>query len=86
VVVATPEPVVATATVLTAPPAGGLTQGSAGVADLDALVAAQTFEVESVWKLDVATQSFLSYFPGAASFANTLTAVAAADIVTIRSK
>jgi hypothetical protein len=86
VVVATPDPVVATATVLTAPPAGGLTQGSAGIADLDALVAAQTFDVESVWKLDVATQSFLSYFPGAAAFANTLTAVAASDIVTLRSK
>ncbi len=79
------EPV-ATVAALTAPPAGGLTQGIAGTDDLTALVDAQTFDVESVWKLDVATQTFQSYFPGAAAFANTLTAIAATDIVTIRSQ
>ncbi len=79
------EPV-ATVAALTAPPAGGLTQGAAGTDDLTALVDAQTFDVESVWKLDVATQTFQSYFPGAAAFANTLTAIAATDIVTIRSQ
>ncbi len=71
---------------LVAPPAGGLTVGAASTDDINALVELQTFHVESVWKLDVATQTFLSFFPGAAAFANTLTSISATDIVTLRSR
>ena len=56
--------------VLPAPPPGGWTQGVAGTSDIEALVAAQTFDVQSVWALDLATQGFQSYIPGAPAFVN----------------
>ena len=56
--------------VLPAPPPGGWTQGVAGTSDIEALVAAQTFDVQSVWALDLATQDFQSYIPGAPAFVN----------------
>ena len=56
--------------VLPVPPPGGWTQGVAGTSDIEALVAAQTFDVQSVWALDLATQDFQSYIPGAPAFVN----------------
>ena len=56
--------------VLPAPPPGGWTPGVAGTSDIEALVAAQTFDVQSVWALDLATQDFQSYIPGAPAFVN----------------
>ncbi len=76
----------AAANVFTAPPAGGLTQGIAGTTSLQSLVVAQTFDVQSVWKLDIATQAFQVYIPGAPSFASTLKSLKATDIVTLTSK
>ncbi len=82
----TPTPTPAVALAFPAPPAGGMTQGLSGTTDIQALIAAQTFTVESVWLLDVATQAFLVYIPGAPSFVQTLTVLAASDIVTIKSE
>ena len=59
--------------VLPAPPPGGFSEGVAGTSDLEALVAAQTFEVASVWVFEPATQDFLLHIPGAPAFANSLT-------------
>ncbi len=73
-----------TANVAPAPPPGGLTQVVAGTADVQALIDAQSFVVESVWKLDVATQQFQVHIPGAPAFANTLTSLAPTDIVTLK--
>lgn len=67
-----------------APAPGGLTQVIAGTTDIQALISAQTFAVESVWKLDIATQRYLSYIVGAPDFANTLTSSQVTDIVTMR--
>ena len=74
----------AVANVAPAPPLGGLTQVVAGTTDIQALIDAQTFEVESIWKLDIATQQFLSYVVGAPAFVNTLSALDPADVVTIK--
>lgn len=54
------------------PPPGGLTQMVSGTTDIQALIAAQTFTVVAVWRLNVATQEFEVYVPGAPSIANTL--------------
>lgn len=70
----------------TVPPAGGLTQGVAATTDVEALIDAQTFAVSSVWLLDVPTQQFWVFIPGAPAFANTLTSLKAADIVVLKSK
>ena len=59
--------------VLPAPPPGGFSEGVAGTSDLEALVAAQTFDVASVWVFEPATQDFLLHIPGAPAFANSLT-------------
>ncbi len=74
------------ANVFTAPPAGGVTQSIAGTTSLQSLIVAQTFEVESVWKFDIATQVFEVYVPGAPLFANTLKSLGATDIVSLKSK
>lgn len=70
----------------TVPPAGGLTQGIAGTADLAALAAAQLFTVESVWKLDVASQQWQSYIPGGPAIANSLQSISSTDIVLLKSQ
>ena len=57
---------------LRTPPSGGLTFGLSGTTDPAALVAAQPFDVESVFTLDVQTQQFLRYIPGAPERVNTL--------------
>ena len=56
------------------PPAGGLTQGIAGTSEVEALIAAQGFAVQTLFAWDVATQTFLSYIPGAPALVNTLNA------------
>ncbi len=58
--------------VLPVPPPGGWTEGFAGTSDVEALVAAQDFEVKSVWLLDVATQDYHSYIVGAPDFVQSL--------------
>lgn len=68
------------------PPAGGITQVVAGTSDIQALVDAQTFSVESILKWDVATQSFQFFIVGGPTFANSLTTLNATDIVSIKSK
>ncbi len=56
--------------VLPVPPPDGWTPGIAGTSDLATLIEAQTFDVESVWTFDVATQDYDSYFVGAPGFVN----------------
>ena len=56
--------------VLPVPPPDGWTPGIAGTSDLATLIEAQTFDVESVWTFDVATQDYDSYFVGAPDFVN----------------
>lgn len=72
------------APVFDVPPPGGLVKGVAGTTDLEALAAAQQFEVESISALDVASQKFLRFFPGAPAAANTLTALDEDTPVTLR--
>ena len=54
------------------PRAGGLTYGLAGTSDIEALAAAQPFEVESILVLDVVTQRYFTHIPGAPMLVNTL--------------
>lgn len=56
--------------VLPVPPPDGWTSGVAGTSDIEALIEAQTFDVASVWMLDVATQDYHSYLVGAPAFVN----------------
>jgi hypothetical protein len=86
---ASPAPVViapADASPLPVPQPGGLTQGAAGTSDPAALVAAQPFEIESVFVFVQAAQDFLRYIPGAPARVNTLDAGALQpdSIVTVR--
>lgn len=55
------------------PPRGGLTHGLAGTSDLEALIAAQPFAVESVAAWDVGRQRWLMYTAGVPALANSLT-------------
>gem|GEM_PF-3037841 len=70
--------------VLSTPPVGGVTMGRAGVTDLAALVAAQPFEVQSVWYWDVQEQRMKQYTPGAPAFVNSLTSIGADDVLIVR--
>ena len=72
------------ANVAPVPPAGGLTTIVSGTDDMTALIEAQQFEVESVWVLDVATQRFLVFIPGAPAFASTLKQLSASDVVSLK--
>lgn len=74
-------PVVGVATV---PPAGGRTLVTAGTADIQALIDAQLFAVESVWLFDVQAQRFLAFIVGGPAFVNTLTSLSPTDIVTLK--
>ena len=71
---------------LRVPPPGGLTFGLSGTTDPAALVAAQPFDVESAFMLEVQTEQFLRYIPGAPERINTLTAnrLRPDSVVTIR--
>lgn len=59
---------------LPVPSRGGLTQGVAGTSNIPALIAAQPFAVELVMALDVPSQRWLVYIPGAPDWVNTLNA------------
>lgn len=66
------------------PAAGALTLVTAGTADLQTLIDAQQFAVESVWLYDAAARRFLAFVVGGPAFANTLTAIHPTDVVTLR--
>jgi uncharacterized protein YkwD len=70
---------------LPAPPEGGLVQGVSGTNDPARLVDGQAFKVQAVWLLDVASQQWLSYVPGAPVAVNTLdgAVLTAESIVTV---
>ena len=72
--------------VLPVPPPGGITAGRAGTSDVEALVAAQRFDVGSVFLYRIRTQDYLRYIPGAPTMVNTLDAASltAESIVLIR--
>lgn len=55
------------------PPRGGLTHGLAGTSNLEALIAAQPFAVESVAAWDVGRQRWLMYTVGVPALVNSLT-------------
>ena len=79
------------AAVLTAPPAGGFTQGAAGTTDRQAFADAQTFTVAIMWRFDVATQGWLSFIPAtdgvaAPEIAQTMTTMATTDIISAYSE
>ncbi len=57
---------------LPVPPPGRLTEGVAGTSDIDALIAAQAFDIASIWVFEPATQIFRVHIPGAPPFVNTL--------------
>ena len=83
---ATPAPTLGAPRVLTAPPPGGLTQGVSGTNDPALVAAVQPFPVTSVSMLDVASQSWLVFIPGAPTIVNTLhTGTLGTDVaVTVR--
>jgi hypothetical protein len=88
---ATPAAVTVTVSVLTAPPAGGFTQGAAGTTDRQAFADAQTFTVVIMWRFDVATQGWLSFIPAtdgvaAPEIAQTMKTLSATDIISAFSK
>lgn len=58
--------------ILPIPPQGGLTQGPAGTSDPIAFIEAQAFPVHTLSMFDVATQSYLTYIPGAPPHVNSL--------------
>jgi hypothetical protein len=64
------------ATSFEVPPPGALTWGVAGTNDLDALIAAQAFDVAAAFVFDPPTRGFLRFIPGAPPQVNTLTASA----------
>lgn len=66
------------------PAAGVLTLVTAGTADLQTLIDAQQFAVESVWLYDAGARRFLAFVVGGPAFANTLTAIRPTDVVTLR--
>jgi len=84
----TPPPVApaAPAREFTTPAEGGLTQGIAGTSDPVLLADSQPFEVESISVLEVESQRFLIYIPGAPDLVNSLTSstLRADAVVTIR--
>lgn len=57
---------------LAAPPPGGLVSGLAGTNDPGRLVARQSFEVASVFMLNVPTQRWLVYVPGTPAMVSSL--------------
>lgn len=57
---------------LPVPPPGRISAGLAGVTSVPALIAAQPFEVRSVFAFDIAQQRYVSYFPTAPAWANSL--------------
>ena len=68
----TDDPITGEANVLPAPPANGLTIGVSGTNDPATLAAAQPFEVRLIVMLDVPSQQWLTYVPGAPDIVQTL--------------
>lgn len=69
---ATGDPVTGEANVLPLPPTNGLTIGVSGTNDPATLAAAQPFEVRLIVMLDVPSQQWLTYVPGAPDIVQTL--------------
>lgn len=69
---ATDDPVAGEANVLPVPPADGLTIGVSGTNDPATLAEAQPFEVRLIVMLDVPSQQWLTYVPGAPAIVQTL--------------
>lgn len=69
---ATDGPVTGEANVLPSPPSQGMTMGVSGTNDPAALAAAQPFEVRAIIMLDVPSQRWLTYVPGAPDIVQTL--------------
>ena len=61
------------ANVLPTPPDGGFTLGVSGTNDAAVLAALQPFEVHLIAMLDVPSQTWLTYIPGAPDFVQSLT-------------
>ena len=68
-------PTIGIASAFVTPPRGGLTLAIAGTNDMSALIKAQPFAVDVVMALDVPTQRWLTYIPGAPDWVSTLNAV-----------
>ncbi len=81
-----PEPVSGEPGVALLPPARGLTFAIAGTSSLETEIAAQPFTVESVWKFNVPTQTWLSHVVDAPDFTTTLTSVRPGDVLWYRSQ
>ena len=69
---ATDDPVTGEANVFPVPPADGLTIGVSGTNDPATLAEAQPFEVRLIVMLDVPSQQWLTYVPGAPAIVQTL--------------
>lgn len=83
---AEPRPVQGAGTALTAPPSGGLTQGVSTTNDPGALAAAQPFPVETISMLDIPSQRWLVYIPGAPAAVSSLNSgsLAVGAVVTVK--
>ena len=71
--VAADEAPLVAANVLPSPPEGGFTLGVSGTNDPAVLAASQPFEVRLIAMLDVPSQIWLTYIPGAPDFVQSLT-------------
>ncbi len=69
---ATDDPVTGDANALPSPPSNGLTLGVSGTNDPATLAAAQPFEVRLIALLDVPSQQWVTYVPGAPDIVQTL--------------
>ena len=78
------EPTVDSSSGLPVPPTGGLTFGITAEADPAALAAAVGYPVAGIWSLDIPTQQFRQYLPGAPAFVNTLGEIAPGSVVVLR--
>lgn len=83
---ATPQAVQGGGTALATPPTGGLTQGVTTTNDPARLAAAQPFAVETISLLDIPSQRWLVYVPGAPAAVSSLNSgsLAVGAVVTIK--
>lgn len=83
---AEPRPVQGSGSALATPPTGGLTQGVSTTNDPGALAAAQPFAVETISMLDIPSQRWLVYIPGAPSLVSSLNSgsLAVGAVVTVK--
>jgi len=71
-------------TLAKSPPAGGIVLVVADTKDLQAFIKAQKFTNAAVFTLDVEKQQWRRYILGAPAVVNTLTTIAAADVLIVR--